>query len=186
MFTTDTTTGTQLVSIVEYRRLMKDTASASGDIELVLTDSLRLIEDFLQRYLVSKARTETCTVRNGVIYPLAYPVSVCSDGMINGGIIEGISADSSDVFVETYTKEITYTGGFTSATLPMTIKVALVKTAYDLLNTNNATSFNAEVASVRLGDVAVNYRTTSAPVRLGILSDSIKDDIVGYKRRDLL
>lgn len=165
---------------------MKDTASASGDIELVLTDSLRLIEDFLQRYLVSKERTETLVVSQNKVYPCAYPISACSDGVINGGIIEELSPDAGSTFVENSKKTITYTGGFTSATLPMALKVALVRSAYDLLNTTNATSFNAEVSSVKLGDVAVSYRANSTPVRLGVLSDSIKADLVGFKRRDLL
>lgn len=175
-----------LVTVDRYLTLTGDQAHGPSEIQDALDDAQVAIEEYLRRPLTSQARTETLRIyRGNRVYPSATPISAATDYDIVGNALVGATADEGPVFitdVSDYPQRatVTYTGGYTAATLPKVLERAIADTAYDALNpSSSSASFPAGATSVRLGDAAVTFaRPTSAP---GTLSAGTKQSIHKYR-----
>ena len=164
----DVATG-PLVVEATYRRLTGDTTSTSEAVVAALADAQALLQDALRRPLASAERVELIRVwADGLAYPLATPITAVPAGMtIDGHGVRGVPGFSV----------LTYTGGWTALTFPMTLSEALCGVARDLLHPNERGPIGAR--SYAVGDVSVtrgNEVTTAPQWGAGVLA---------YRRRDV-
>jgi hypothetical protein len=187
-----------LVDVPTYRRICGDTATADATVVAALADAQALLEEALNRrgVLESATRTENCRVYNmqqtflfisGLAYPAATPITAVSSPAgvtFTGSEIRGITGVVFDLVTD-YVNEfpiatITYTGGYTLATLPSTLLRALCLAARELVREPTAAASGAQ--SIRVGDLAVTY---SGPQTPSAAVDAILQDpaVQKYKRR---
>lgn len=149
-----------LVTWARYVSFTNDTTSVEEDVETALGLSQSLLEEYLGRELESGERTETLQVREGRVYPSVTPITEADAYTIDGNALSDASALFSDFWVTPRfvapMAEITYTGGFTSATLPVALARAIANGAKELL-TSPVSSLPQGATSVRLGDAAVTF-----------------------------
>jgi hypothetical protein len=178
MYTQETATDvTDIVSVADYQFFSKDSTTASGTIETALTNSLRMVENYLQRWLVSDERTESLQIQGDKVYPSALPVTVCTDDYTN---LDGYLEIESFTF-STSAIDVTYTGGYSSTTIPFDIKIAIIKTANSLLNDSFGGDEYAGATQVKLGDMAISYANGRQTNSYGVLSDEVKAMIDPYR-----
>ena len=168
----DVATGPPLVVEATYRRLTGDTASTPEAVIAALADAQALLQDALRRPLESAQRVEAVRVwADGLAYPLATPITVVPAGMtVEGHGVRGVP-------YEGLLGVLTYTGGWTALTLPMTLTAALSVVAYDLLHPDRSL---VGARSYAVGDVSVTRGAddeTSAP--------EWGRDVLAYRRRDI-
>lgn len=188
---------TGLVTLSDYQRLTGDRSSTPDDVAAALLDAQQIIEEYLRRPLMLATRTERLRLYRAdgidsgydgayLIYPTATPVlsapgftvlddiSVAGAFPDGGPFLDGIIGQS----VQPYAT-ITYTGGYTPATLPATIRREIARTAAASLTPTTAVPTGA--VSVRVGDTAVTYAT--AGLVGAALSPSSKTALKRYTRR---
>lgn len=182
--------GASLVTTALYQSLTGDTASEAADVALALVNAQAIVEEYLRRLLTSAERTETVRIApNRRLYPAAYPVTAVETGsqIVDGVAILGPGPDGSPVFPgpsdATYpaVATITYTGGFSAATLPRTIANEIAWLAYRILHADDRISLPDDATSASVGDVSVSFAgTASTSVTL---SQSAKAKLRPYRRR---
>jgi len=165
---------TPLVSEATYRRLTGDTATSSAAVVAALADAQAALQDALHRPLVSAVRTEVVKVwPDGLVYPAAQPVTVVPAGaLVDGGAVRGgWVTDALGVTT------LTYTGGWTSATIPMPLVQAICSEARELLSPAVTALVGARKYAV--GDVSVERDSA-----VGEISTWPKS-VLAYRRRSV-
>lgn len=184
-----------VVTPQQYREQTGDTTHYWSEILGWLTRAQSLVEGRLARLLESAERTEDMTIerndcRSLVLYPSAYPVTVVPSGYrIEFGrrVVGGVWP--WDMLVEpfstsTLTASLTYTGGYTTATLPAALRDAIIDVARAQSTVGDASVYPADASSVRLGDAAVTFfdRERSGST-LDSLVPGLTARIDGYRNR---
>jgi hypothetical protein len=142
-----------------------DTTSSDVAVSGALEEAQELAEGFLGRFLAEGTYTETLRIYGGArMYPRGVPVSSVSDPA--GATIEGYAVVVGQAWSSTApwpamgdpSAEVTYVGGYTSATLPAGLRRALCWAAYDLLHEGSSGLSNlpSGVNSVQVGDVSLS------------------------------
>lgn len=177
-----------IATVERYRDITVDTTSSDNAVTGALTDAQALVEEYLRRPLESLERTEDLVILpNGRVYPKTTPITaVDDDHEIEGNAIKGVSPDASELFepystVNPPSVTLTYTGGWTTETLPKTIEKEIVRTAYALLHPSAAKERG--VKSVSVGDVSITYDKDAA--NLDDLDAVSKRNLKRYKWRPL-
>jgi hypothetical protein len=182
-----------LVSIARYRQITGDTTTSDDVVTAALGDAQGMIEDELDRPLESAERTETLPLKGDRVYPRVTPITAAPGFTIIGGYaLLGASMDSvgdlpwmpallaSDMPQQS---TVTYTGGFTSDSLPTKLARAIARLArHIVLNPQaKASAYPYGAKSVAAGDVSVGFEkgvgTVSDEIPAGILGS-----IEGYRR----
>lgn len=183
-----------LVTVEEYRFITNDQTTAASAVSARLEQSLKLIDEYLQRHLETNTYTESCevwyTCEGSYAYPVNTPItSVPLDSTyiidVNGRRLRGVVSDvvNAPVFgfpySDTVYTTITYTGGFTHDTLPETLREIIAWGAVGLLRRSPGVPVGA--TDVRVGDVAVKY--PSARGGLDVLIPGASTSLRAYKRK---
>lgn len=178
-----------LVPIAEYRRITLDTTSTNSAISGALIEATGLVEEYLGRFLISTQRTETLAMdRYGRVYPSAVPITaVATTGLTNEGhALAGATADETinlvlePVLGRPPQSTITYTGGFTSDTVPRTIQRRICWEAYTILRADQLATVPAGATAVSIGDASLTFGSGGAGVSL---SDVTRRELRLWRRR---
>lgn len=200
-----------LVSVSTYQVTTGDTSTAASAASGFLYEAQELLEELLDRQLESAERTETLLVRHrGLVYPRALPVtaiSVASDAtgdVVHSGFgvrltsapealvtLTDVSSTRYDDTAAT-TADLTYTGGYTSATLPTTLRRAICRVARALTvasGYDGGAATPAGVTSVSLGDASISWGSNRAQVLgaaalLDELVPGLPSTLTGYRRNE--
>lgn len=188
-----------LIDVDSYRRISHDTTTDDVDVESALGDVQRYIEEELRRPLESEERTETLLIVNGPtssrsrVYPSATPITEVPSGYaINGDAV--LISDSVLTFgdmpgptivdlAEPAEISLTYTGGYESLTLPVTLQRAIVEAAYSVLHVSPLATVANGATSIQVGDVQVGYGADGAPSTETLLSRTTWRRIRRFQRR---
>lgn len=171
---------TALVTEDQYRRWSFDKVNEWDDpaLQSALDDALADIEEYTNRHFESATRTETLRIfyktpgayqyLGYFVVPSAPPIASVSapvgGAVFNEDLIVGISPPSifggglwGDDQADFAT--VTYTGGFTSATLPVTVGRVLAKHAFRRMSPNLMLDrLPPGVTSVKNGDLALAFK----------------------------
>lgn len=173
------------VSVADYRVHTGDQDSPASAVTAALVEGQSLLEEHLRRLLESTSRTNDFPIHaDGRVYPNAYPITSASL-TIDGRALLGAEADSgpfTGVFESTTPKRatVTWTGGFTPTTLPVTLEHAIYELAE--AKVTGAEPVPVGATSVRLGDAAVTF---DGPTSGGIdaLVPGLADRVAKYRNR---
>lgn len=185
-----------LVSVYTYRLVTSDTVSGVSAVAEALDDALALIEERLDRTLPHGVHTETLRVSStGMVYPKASPVTAVSIPAVSASSIQGAGVlvglvdlypvvNWSDATPAVAT--VTYEGGYTidgatgTTKLPVKLRNAICRTAYNALHAAPLVGVPAGATSVHVGDAGFSGNVLRA---LDPLDDGILRDIRGYRRQ---
>lgn len=173
-----------LVTVSRYQLITGDTTSATATVEDALEDAQGLAEEFLRRELTSQERTESLQVYPGArVYPSVTPITAADGYDIDGYSLIGVAPDLSPFPFDPPSSRgvmgsVTYTGGYSAATLPKTIERVIARTAYQQLHPE--TLQPAGATSIRLGDAAITY---AEPIKLIELSQGAQAQLRPYRRQ---
>lgn len=166
-----------LVSVLDYREITGDTATASGEVERVLVEAQGLLEDELERPLEQDTFTERLPIvpdpvnQVAQVFPRVTPIISVDGGLTHEqGVIYGASPTSVPGFGSwgspPMMAEVTYTAGFDPDEtdpnevdyLPRYIQRDIAWAAKALLEpTPELSGVPAGATSVRSGDQAVTF-----------------------------
>jgi hypothetical protein len=174
-----------LVTVERYRTITKDTTTAEAAVLDALADAQALLEGDLGRGLESAERTERLQLHSNLrVYPAVTPITV-ADGYTIYGFSELLGASPAggpfDLTDPQYA-EVTYTGGYTAATVPTCIERDIAWAAYQLLGLDASSHIPAGATSVRVGDTAVTFAKPRSAADAGIRWTS---PTLRYRRRRL-
>lgn len=153
------------VTVDRYRVYTGDDTTPGTTVSGALVEAERLLNEELRRELASEERTETLRIQpDGRVWPRAYPITA-APLTIDGRSLLGATPDLP-TFVALIgvdvpypvTAAITYTGGYTAATFPVTLEHAVYDLAHGLAVDTPAVLVGARSATV--GDVSVTYGTS--------------------------
>lgn len=187
-----------LVSIEDYLRITQDTSAQSDtDLQPALDEALGLIQDNISRVLVYGTYVETLRIyKNGAVYPSATPLAAVVSPALPAGCIQGAAIymgmfNPAPIINYGYgmgaitpQATITYTGGFTSATLPIKLKRALCRAAFNILNPSQLTGLPGGVNRVQVGDVGYSAAGSGSLRTFEALDDGILADIKGFRNQN--
>ena len=187
---TASTVQESLVSVEVYRDVTGDSSTPEATVAARLLRAQRKVETFLRRPLPLLQRTERLRLRHspgyGVFgggwtaYPAATPVLSAVGLSVQGNAVVGASGawlswwDDGDQYAD-----VTYTGGWSAATLPEPIVEAICRTAQAAGQT---AAVPAGATSVRNGDVAVTFAAGAAGAQL---DPAVTSALRPYVRRRL-
>lgn len=147
-----------LVTVGRYRSVTGDTTSTEADITEALAEAQTLLEDALRRPLEEAERTERLRVLDGRVYPSATPISDGGALTVEGDALTGATPVTSLVGItDSDHATVTYTGGYTTATVPRCIERDIAWAAHAVLRPSSVAAVPVGATSVRLGDAAVTY-----------------------------
>lgn len=152
-----------LVTIAEYQSVTGDTATASGTVQEFLDDAEQDLVEYLDRPLEHDTYTHRLRVysekRGLVSYAKATPVTDPGVYTSAGNALVGTSPSGGpfDLSDPAYA-DVTYTGGWTNATLPRCIRNDICWAARQAAR-GEAARVPAGATSVSLGDASVSYAT---------------------------
>lgn len=203
-----------LLDVATYQRFTHDLTTNTSSATGALVDAQAYIEDELRRPLESMVRTEDCYVEwggivpnNGRVYPKAWPITDTSsldtagyslllpdNGDDNTILVEAQSSNVGDMPGPFYglgynpdyrtLLTITYTGGYTLATLPVTLARAIAEAAFTLTRVpDSAVPIGA--VNVAVGDVRVGFGPNGAqsPIQGSLITDYTRKKIKRYAAR---
>lgn len=197
---------TALVTEEQYRRWTFDKVNEwdDPDLQAALDDALSDIEEYTNRHFELGERTESLRIfykpagawqyLGYFVVPTSPPiasVSAPADGAVyNEDLVVGISppsifggglwgADPADF------ASVTYTGGFTSDTLPVPVGRVLAKTAFGRMSPNLMMDrLPPGVTSVKNGDLALTFKLQGF-IGSQILDRGTRLALKPYRRVDL-
>lgn len=152
-----------LVTITRYRNLTGDDMTDDAQVTARIEEAQALIEDEYDRPLESEERTETCRLHPDLrVYPRATPITdIATDGVTIEDSVTLLGATADEITGwPTFTSStfpvatVTYTGGWTSGTVPAWLARAICDLAAACWGPSGTP---AGATSVRLGDAAVTY-----------------------------
>lgn len=157
-----------LVSIERYRAITGDASTPPVLVTARLEAAIDELEEVLDRPLTEAERTETMApTRDGYLWPRATPISAAPDGYTIDGLgLRSTWPASSDFLGAPTYPAVTYTGGWTAATVPRCIERDLARAAWVLGRPDGANAAGIDTTgatSLRVGDVAVTYGPRGAP-----------------------
>lgn len=191
-----------VVSYDTYVRLTGDDTTPPAEVEAFIADAVSMVEDALDRDLESMERTETVRVgRGGWAAVRATPITAVPAGSAyrigTTALLVGVYAEN-DITVEWPWRptigeypaqrpevEVTYTGGWTEATLPFNLKRAISLLAYAM---KHAPTWQPPAGASRtVGDVSlvVGVNAASAGQMIDSLVPGLWRTIRGRQRRVL-
>ena len=201
-----------LVSVAQYELITGDTTSAASAVSASLLEAEELLGEALYRTLPSGERTETLIVRaHGRVYPKAVPVTAIATASESAGTIEyeghAVKLTSAPLVMDMIandfqtglyddtdvsTAALTYTGGYTSTTLPARLRRALAVIAKALRGAPSDGGLGTRpeaVTSVSLGDASMSFdRASVAASAAGAMIDNLVPGLMrmvsGYTRRE--
>jgi len=149
------------VTVSGYRLHTGDQSNASA-VSGRLLEAEELLDEHLRRQLASEERTDTFPIYpDGRLYPDAYPITD-SDLTIDGRSLRGATADLA-TFLAYWPDDcaprqatVTWTGGYTAATLPVTLRHALYELAR-ALTAPAPVAVPVGATSASVGDVSVTF-----------------------------
>lgn len=174
-----------LVTVEQYRALTGDNTTDRTVVAEQLRAAQQLVEEYLRRPLELAERTERMRLYDldgtWTAFPKATPVlsatgyTIVGAGLVGAtpDVVGGPFARTADPFAT-----ITYTGGWSPVTLPLTVAREIAQTARALIAASTAT-VPAGATSVRVGDLAVTYGSGSG----GALGLDSRQALRGYVRR---
>lgn len=185
-----------ICGVATYRRLVKDTTSSDADVTTALDEAQQLFEEMTSRNFEQAQRTEVMRLYyNGRVYPKAFPISDVANSP--GAVIDGASiilgygfqyATGVNPFVSGFGADttnyqpqvtMTYTGGYTDATMPMEVKRAVAQMAYNALNPVTLVGVPVGANNVRVGDLSVSGKDLSG---MDVLTPRIRKTIRRFRR----
>jgi len=178
------------VTVAGYRVHTGDTTSEASAVSAALVEAEQLLEEELRRTLASEERTQRLRIRaDGKVYPPAYPVTAAGSYLIDGRAIVGASPDdfpTITIFARTPTPyaTITYTGGFTADTFPVTLRHALYDLANGIISAHLVPVMLVGATSASVGDVSASYGTGS-PGGIDVLRRGLSERVARYRNRFL-
>lgn len=160
-----------MITAIRYAEITGDGTSAASAVSARIEEAVELLEDYLDRPLASAERTEQIRPdRHGHLWPKATPITAAEGYEIDGYMLRGPGPFGLGWPLDPLTTvEVTYTGGWTTDTLPAGIERDLAWAAYRLLHPSSPALSDApaNATSVRLGDAAVTFKGTAGDVALG-------------------
>jgi hypothetical protein len=174
-----------LVTVGQYRTITLDTTSSDVAISGALIEAQTMVEEYLGRQLTSRQRTEVLLIdRTGRVRPSAVPitsVSVPVGATIDRFTITDVDPDETPspfFWTDPVTwgswqprATVTYVGGFTSATLPATIRRRIAVEAWSLLHPSDLSAVASGAQSVSVGDASITFGAGGAPGALSVVTE---------------
>lgn len=166
------------MSVLSYDRyvvLSGDTATASASVEAAIVEAEGLVIEFLRRPLAEGTYTDHLFVEyDGFVYPKAVPIASvpvsASYEVYDTVAIRNVDSGIGDFTVEGYERTVpgsyqvhrpkaavTYTGGWTSASLPFSVARTIARLAYAIANPRPLSDDSGGATSKSLGDASVSY-----------------------------
>jgi len=151
-----------LLTVARYVTITGDDTTDPGTASARIEDAEAELEEVLDRPLAEAERTEAMRPdRGGMLWPKATPIDEATGYIVDG---VGLRADNAGIvpsFVSgSTTVSVTYTGGWTAATVPRSIERDLAWATYALLNPDTLrerAAMPSNATSVRLGDVGITF-----------------------------
>lgn len=192
-----------VVTIAQFRQQTKDVTTSDAGVASALQEAEEQVIDYLRRELEAVERTEIAIVTApfGYVYPAVTPVlsvtTPSSTNIIDGQYItdpgdnypsSGGSSFEPWFVSDSYENDgrftrtqIVYVGGWTSVTMPSTIRRAII----DLANVFKAayTTFVAGASSVSLGDASVSFGSAPPTHYIDTVVPGITSRLKGYRAR---
>lgn len=160
-----------MITAIRYAEITGDGTSAASAVSARIEEAIELLEDYLGRPVTSAVRTEAMRPdRLGRLWPKATPITAADGHEIDGYALRGPGPFGLGWDLDpASTVEVTYTGGWTSDTVPAGIARELAFAAYRLLHpaAPALSDIPANASSVRLGDAAVTFKGTAGDVTPG-------------------
>lgn len=179
-----------LVTNQLYREETLDTSSDENAVSAALEKAQDLIEEYLRRPLVSEERTESVHIYpDGSLFPQATPITVAAGYTLEGGgyWLSGGTGTYDFLRGSNAPRDVTYTGGYTVATLPATIRQGIIWTAHKLLrppSDSELASIPAGTQAASLGDASLSFGSKGFSGANAGLSDDVKDSLKRWVRRE--
>ncbi len=181
-----------LVTVDRYRQLTSDITTADADLEPALADAQRLIEEHLRRPLESAQRTETLRLYGNKVYPAATPITAAPYRILDGVALSDVSVPLVWTGWQDFISkiEVTYTGGYTAATVPAELAEAIATATLQRLrlqaDQQQAPSTDSAIprgaSSVSVGDAKVTFAPAVTTVH-DTLPAAVLQSISKYRRR---
>jgi hypothetical protein len=143
-----------ILTVDSYRSITGDTTTAASAVSARIEEAIELLEDYLDRPLESDERTESLRPdRHGRLWPRATPITDGGTYEVDGLALIGTLPWPRGFIDSTTAIEVTYTGGWTEATLPPSIARDLAYVAYKLEHPPalGVSDYPEGATSVRLG-----------------------------------
>ncbi|HEY1119889.1 MAG TPA: hypothetical protein VGE43_19395 [Acidimicrobiales bacterium] len=152
-----------LLTAERYTTITGDATTAASAVSAALEDAQGLLADALGRTQITFGEvTETLPLApSGAAYPGVLPVAAAPDGVTYRlGAFEGCPVDGGP-FPDSYpyTTTVTYTAGWTDATVPTAVEIDLAWCAWRLLNPTAPTPPGA--TSIANGDASMSFAAPS-------------------------
>lgn len=196
-----------IVTEVYYRSLTGDYTTAASAIEINLQEAEDLLGEYLQRTLPYGTYTERLKLWSSrVVYPSAVPIESISATAASGEVYDDatlmnvspddipaldwpeIPADEpiggrrgTDYEAHYWYATITYTGGFTVDTLPVSLRRAIVKLARALPLEFTGSARLPGTGMTRVGDVQVNYNKAELEMMIDQYVPGLSKQVDGYR-----
>jgi hypothetical protein len=177
-----------LINPVDYQRVTGDTTTEVPDLDAALSDAISLVQDEIGRVLTYGSYVETLRVySDGKVYPSATPLAAVIAPNLDQISIQGASIYlgywNPSPLIEWFNAvppqaTVTYTGGYTAATLPVKLRNAIIRTAFNICHPSPLVGVPAGATSVHVADVGYSGGTLRA---LDPLDDGIKADLRGFR-----
>jgi hypothetical protein len=189
-----------LMTVMQYRAITSDYTTDAITVTARIEEATSLIEESLGRHLQNGEYTEALHVWYGdpsgpTVYPTAVPltgVPADSSWQIATGSRRLCSKTWSSVdpyFYNNYDYTdvaVTYSGGFTAVSLPVTLRRSIAMVAYGLEVRQPELVASQGYTSRSVGDVSVGLQdTTSAGSELEALAPGVWNRIRRYKLKRL-
>lgn len=164
---------TALVANATYRLDTGDTLSVDSDVTTALARAQTAVEDYCHRLFSAQTLTERLPVYDdGAVYPSVRPVTTVTtpsgayvDGsrvIAGGGSIQPLVSYNTGAAVRPRI-DVTYTGGYTAATVPYTISHEIARTAWRILHPVRIEGTPDDADTVRVGgDLVVAGKTLTS------------------------
>lgn len=148
-----------LLTVERYEIITGDTGGAASAVSARIEDAEELLADFLDRPLAEAEQTETLLPDSqGRLWPRATPISDSGDYQVEGLALLSTPFGFSTFLGGETGVTVTYTGGWTTDTLPAYVERDLAWATYRLLHPSTSlASLPPGVTSARLGDAALTW-----------------------------
>lgn len=191
-----------LLSYETYVRLSGDATTASADAEAAMDDAVSMLDDVLNRSLVEAERTEQVRIGpTGHVTPRAVPITaVPAEAAYQIGTsheLRFVTYAGDAPFFDTldwryfdYDNDyparwarttLTYTGGFTEATLPFRLKKAICLLAQAFV-TDPTGLVDSQVTNKTVGDVSISFSPQEAEGIVDHFVPGLWCTIQGFRR----
>lgn len=181
---------TDLVTATTYGVVTKDQCALTDDVETALDDAVADLEAYLKRPLTSGTWRERLPVnKRGYVFPRVPAVTAVispADGVLEGASVRVGSAlqpawISGGWPCNNEGVTITYTAGYDATSLPVPLRRALCRIAYNALHPVVLDGVPTDARSVRLGDVAIE---SAGPLQtIDALDLSVRRRLAGWRYR---